>query len=108
MTTTASTHTITDTVLLIMDGSVRAHSIARQILAAQKNLVVVGTHFHDLVPYLDATVRDNAMTVVADPAEPAQIDAVIERASESLGPVILVVDPGGLLVDVRAADRHAA
>ena len=35
-------------------------------------------------------------------------DAVIEQASESLGPVILVVDPGGLLVDVRAADRHAA
>ncbi|SLA02059.1 Uncharacterised protein [Mycobacteroides abscessus subsp. abscessus] len=48
------------------------------------------------------------VTVIADPGDPTQIDAVIERASDTLGPVIMVVDPGGLLSDVHAADRHAA
>ncbi|MCM3897361.1 hypothetical protein ND991_19325 [Gordonia sputi] len=97
-----------DTVVLIMDGSVRAHSLARQILDRGKNLAIAGTRGHDLVPYVDAAVRDRVVTFIADPADPTQIDAVIERASDTLGPVIMVVDPGGLLADVRAADRHAA
>lgn len=91
-----------------MDGSVRAHDIASQILDHGKNLAIAGTRCHDLVPFVDAGVRGRVLTVIADPADPAQIDAVIERAGEMLGPVIMVVDPGGLLSDVRAADRHAA
>lgn len=110
---TASSHTDAptthaDTVLLIMDGSVRAHGVARQILDHGKHLAIAGTRCHDLVPYVDAGVHGRVLTVIADPADPSQIDAVIERAGETLGPVIMVVDPSGLLSDVRAADRHAA
>lgn len=113
MTTITHTPAVTrtrraDTVVLIMDGSVRAHCVARQILDRGKNLAVAGTRGHDLVPYVDAAVRDRVVAVIADPRDPTQIDAVIERASDTLGPVIMVVDPGGLLSDVHAADRHAA
>ncbi|MGV9826301.1 hypothetical protein [Gordonia sp. NPDC003429] len=97
-----------DTILLVMDGSVRAHSVARQVLSAGKHLVVTGSCSRDLLPYVDAAVHDRTWVAIADPACPDQIDEVIDRATEMSGPVIMIVDPGGLLTDVATADRRAA
>lgn len=101
-------HIITDTVLVVTDGSARARAVAQQVLRSGRNLVLTGPSNRDLVPYVDASVRDRVWTVVSDPSDPAQISDIIERATDTVGPVIMIVDPGGLLVDVAAADRRVA
>lgn len=94
-----------DTVLIVMDGTPRTHTIAAQVLRSGYRVVVTGPSASQLVPYVDASVRHDVWTIVADPA---QIDAVIERATETMGPVIMNIDPGGRLSDVGAADRKVA
>ena len=103
-----STEHHTDTILVVMDGTGRARAIVQQILRSGRNVALTGTSSHDLVPYVDASVRDRVWAVVSDPTDPAQIDAVIERATDVVGPVIMIVDPGGLLSDVHSADRRVA
>ncbi|MEP9391379.1 hypothetical protein ABLE92_06830 [Gordonia sp. VNQ95] len=103
-----STRHHTDTVLVVTDGSLRANTIIDQVLRSHRNLVVTGRNAHDLVPYIDAGVHDRVWTVVCDPSDPTQIDSLIERATDRMGPVIMVVDPAGQLRDVEAADRRVA
>ncbi|ROZ84473.1 hypothetical protein [Gordonia sp. OPL2] len=97
-----------DTILVVVDGTPRARSIVHQILRSGRNVAVAGSSSRDLVPYVDASVRDRVWAVVADPSDPTQIDAIIERATDTVGPVIMIVDPGGLLSDVHSADRRVA
>lgn len=97
-----------DTVLIVMDGTPRTHTIAAQVLRSGYRVVVTGPSASQLVPFVDASVRHDVWTIVADPADPAQIDAVIERATETMGPDIMIIDPGGRLSDVGAADRKVA
>ncbi|MFT4125998.1 MAG: hypothetical protein QM662_07170 [Gordonia sp. (in: high G+C Gram-positive bacteria)] len=103
-----NTRSFTDTVLVVADGGLRTHTIVDGMLRAERNVVVTGPYARDLVPYLDAGVRDHVWAVIADPADPTQISDVIERATDRFGPVIIVIDPGGRLVDVAAADRNVA
>ncbi|GAB92152.1 hypothetical protein [Gordonia rhizosphera] len=98
----------TDTILVVMDGGRRAHSIVAQILASGRNVVITGPSQRALVPYNDASIHDHVLTVVSDPSDPAQIERVIERAADTLGSVIMIVDPGGLLADIDSADRRVA
>ncbi|MFW0787163.1 hypothetical protein AAFP35_21915 [Gordonia sp. CPCC 206044] len=98
----------TDTVLVVLDGSLRSHAIVDQVLQSGRNVAVTGRRQHDLVPFVNAEVHDRILAIVADPAESAQIDAVIERAGDVMGPVVMIVDPGGLLGDVASADRKVA
>ncbi len=98
----------TDTILVVMDGSRRAHSIVAQILASGRNVVLTGRSQRALVPYNDASIHDRVLTVVSDPSDPAQIERVIERATDTIGSVIMIVDPGGLLADIDSADRRVA
>jgi NAD(P)-dependent dehydrogenase (short-subunit alcohol dehydrogenase family) len=104
---TSNEHAL-DAILVVMDGTARARSIMHQILRSGRNVAVAGTSSRDLVPYVDAAVRHRVWAVVADPSDPAQIDAIIERATDIVGPVIMIVDPGGLLSDVHSADRRVA
>ncbi|AZG43793.1 SDR family oxidoreductase [Gordonia insulae] len=106
MTTTETT--ATDTVLVVMDGSSRARAIVHQIVRSGHNVALTGPSPRDLVPFVDAAVRHQVWAVVSDPSDPEQIAAVIERASDVVGSVIMIVDPGGLLSDVHSADRQVA
>ncbi|GAA3690818.1 hypothetical protein [Gordonia hankookensis] len=101
-------NTSTDTVLVVMDGSTRAHAIVHQVLRSGRNVVLTGPSSHDVVPFVDAAVRDRVWAVVSDPSDPDQVAAVIERATDIVGPVIMIVDPSGLLSDARSADRLVA
>ena len=99
---------LTDTVLVVTDGTLRSHTIIDQILRSGRNVAVTGQSAKALVPYLDAGVHDRVWAVISDPADPDQIDSIIERATDTMGPVIMVVDPAGQLTDVSAADRNVA
>ncbi len=101
-------HSFTDTVLVVTDGSPRSRTVIDQVLRSGRNAVVAGRHTRDLVSYVDAAVHDQVWAVVCDPADPTQIEALIERAATTMGPVIMVVDPAGQLHDVHSADRHVA
>lgn len=103
-----STRTLTDTVLVVADGTLRSHTVIGQVLASGRNAVVASRSTKDLVPYIDAGVHEQVWAVVADPADAEQINDIIERATDKLGPVIMVVDPGGQLSDVASADRQVA
>ncbi|NDK91890.1 hypothetical protein GYA93_20295 [Gordonia desulfuricans] len=100
--------TPTDTVLVVTDGTVRSTAIIDQLLHNGRSVAVTGRCTRDLVAYVDARVHDHVWAVVSDPSDPDQIATVIERATESMGPVIMVIDPGGLLDDVHDADRRVA
>lgn len=104
----ATRNSATDTVLVVTDGTRRSEMIVDQVLRSGRNAVVTGPRTRDLVSYVDAGVHARVWAVVADPADPDQIDSLIERATETMGPVIMVVDPAGQLRDVRAADRRVA
>ncbi|UVF78263.1 hypothetical protein NWF22_24150 [Gordonia mangrovi] len=108
-TPTARHGTITaDSILVIMDGSTRAHTLVHDMLRTGRRVVLTAATSHDLVPFIDASVRAQVWAVVSDPSDPEQIDSIIERADDLVGPVVMIVDPGGLLADVAAADRQVA
>ncbi|MGW0035969.1 hypothetical protein [Gordonia sp. NPDC003376] len=98
----------TDTVLVVTDGTVRSTAIIDELLRNGRTVAVTGPAIRDLVAYVDAGVHDRVWAVVSDPSDPDQIATIIERATESMGPVIMVIDPGGLLHDIHDADRRVA
>ena len=105
--TTTPTAT-TDSMLVVMDGSTRAQSVVHEILRSGRRVVLTSAISHDLVPFIDASVSGRVWAVVSDPSDPVQIESIIERAEDRIGPVVMIVDSGGLLTDVAAADRRVA
>lgn len=99
---------LADTVLVVTDGTLRSHAIIDQILRSDRNVVVTGESVKALVPYLDAGVHDRVWAVISDPSDSDQINSIIERATDKMGPVIMVIDPAGQLADINAADRSVA
>ena len=111
MSTASATAPVThlcSAVLVVTDGTPRSHDVVMRSVGAGYNVVVVGRQAHDVVDYLNAGLRDQVWALIADPADPGQVDHIIERAIDIAGPLMMIIDPGGLLADVGAADRRVA
>jgi len=108
MTTTTLPRQLSGTVLVVSDGTDRSHTLIDTLLADDRPIAVLGRRAHEVAPYLNAALRDRVWTVIADPADPDQVTEVIEKATDRLGPVCLIADPSGLIVDVDGADQKVA
>ena len=95
-------------VLVVTDGTLRSRDIVMRSVGSGYNVVVVGRQAHDVVDYMNAALHEQVWTFVADPADPEQVSHIIERAIDIAGPLMMIIDPGGLLADVEAADRRVA
>lgn len=109
---TATTTPVTNlcsAVLVVTDaGTLRSRDIVMRSVGSGYNVVVVGRQAHDVADYMNAALHEQVWTFVADLADPEQVSHIIERAIDIAGPLMMIIDPGGLLADVEAADRRVA
>lgn len=98
----------TEAVLVVLDGTARSATIVTQVLHSGRVAAVIGSDRTQLAAYRRLAAHQPIWVADADPADPAAIDRVIESATTSIGPVIIILDPSGLLADVDAADRAVA
>lgn len=107
-TATAAPGTLCSAVLVVTDGTIRSHDVVMRSVGAGYNVVVVGRQAHDVVDYMNAALHEQVWAFIADPADPEQVERIIEHAIDIVGPLMMIIDPSGLLADVDAADRRVA
>ena len=107
-TATAPGTRLCSAVLVVTDGTPRSRDVVMRSVGAGYNVVVVGRQAHDVVDYLNADLHEQVWAFIADPADPEQVSNIIEHAIDIAGPLMMIIDPAGLLADVDAADRRVA
>ena len=84
-----------DVVVVILDDGPVGHDTVAALLARGTRVAVSGRDVHQLIRYSAARFAGRTAVFLADPTDAHQIDLVVERATERLGPVTMIVDPAG-------------